>query len=1272
MTDHDRTAPRRFGAMALVAVAGCALSFYLFQLTWGWEREQMEGRFLELARDRVSSISREIDLALQEIEAIGAFYAASPKVERHEFHVFVAPFLKHRYGIQALEWIPRVPQSRRAAYEEAARRDGFANFRITERQTQGRMVPAAEREEYFPVYFVEPYRGNEIALGFDLASDTTRLEGLRTSRDTGRMRATARITLVQETGKQFGFLVYLPVYRQGPPPAAAEERRKNLRGFALGVFRVGDILDRAMARLEPRGIDVHLFDISAPMGRQFLALHAASPGETPTGTTRDREQLLQTPLHHGEEFEIAGRTWTVICTPTPEFIAAGTSRMPWGVLGTGLCLTGLLVAYLSLILSRMTQTRRFALESLHAKEDMEREMAVRKRAEEDLKNSKQFLETVLNSVGDAISIIDVTDFTIVGANRSFLEIYGWKEEAVLGKPCYRVTHNRSEPCRPPDDVCPLLGALRTGRQTAAEHVHYQKDGKKVYVEVVASPIRDENGKVVQAVHAARDITDRKRMEDALRESEERFRSIAAAAQDAVLMIDDGGRLVYWNPAAQRIFGYSAREALGKDAHMLLGPARYHAAYEKGYAVFRESGPVISRTLELEAVRKDGSEFPIELSVSALKLQDKWHTVGILRDVTERKQHEEKLRKTSRALGAIHGCSSLLTRAKNEQQLLNGVCQHIVEQAGYRFVWVGFAEQDEAKTVRPVARAGHEDGYLETITFSWADDEYGSEPLGTAIRTGRIFITEDIGADPFFAPGRTEALQRGYGSVITLPLRDGENSHGVLSIYASDPNAFDAEEVELLKGLADDLAYGIAALRTREQHRMSEEKLAYQAFHDILTGLANRAMIMESLEFALARARRFRGSAAILFIDLDDFKLVNDTLGHGAGNELLRQVAERLRKAIRETDIVARQGGDEFIVLMASDGSKERRPGATAAENRFGAEAAAVARRIIERMKQPFLLQGQEAYVGATIGISLFPDDAGDALTLLQHADSAMYRAKELGKNNFQFYSRELSQRQQQRLSLASRLHKALEQKEFVLHYQPIVDLSCGRLIGVEALIRWQTSKGDLVSPADFLPVAEDTGLIIPIGDWVLEQACRQLRAWQEQGMALRVAVNLSVRQFWQGDITAKVLNVVTETGVGKDVLDLEITESAMILDPGRTEVILRQFRDQGLSISLDDFGTGYSSLNRLKRFPINKLKIDKSFVDGIPGDEDDAAIVTAITQLARNLGIDAVAEGIETVGQWRFLHEQGCRFGQGYYFSRPVPATEIEAMLKCNRRWALS
>jgi diguanylate cyclase (GGDEF)-like protein len=391
--------------------------------------------------------------------------------------------------------------------------------------------------------------------------------------------------------------------------------------------------------------------------------------------------------------------------------------------------------------------------------------------------------------------------------------------------------------------------------------------------------------------------------------------------------------------------------------------------------------------------------------------------------------------------------------------------------------------------------------------------------------------------------------------------------------------------------------------------------------------------------------------ALLFIDLDRFKLVNDSLGHAAGDRLLQLVAQRLREIGRQTDTLARLGGDEFTILLPDVDRVE--------------EAMVVADKVLATLKQPFVLDGRDIFVSASIGISMYPDDGADVDLLMKHADTAMYRVKQQGRNGFQIYTHALDQRSLRRLELENQLHKALERKQLVLHYQPQFDLSEGRLRGVEALVRWQHPELGMISPTEFIPLAEENGLIVPIGAWVLETACRQVHAWREAGFPdLVMSVNLSVRQFFREDIARQVMRTIDDYCLAAHVLELEITESVAMEDVAYTIRTLESLAASGLRLAIDDFGTGYSSLSQLKKMPVKILKIDRSFVQDITTDSDDAEIVNAVITMAHRLGLKVIAEGVESQAQLAHLREQQCDFAQGFLFSRPLPAAELERTLR--------
>lgn len=742
-----------------------------------------------------------------------------------------------------------------------------------------------------------------------------------------------------------------------------------------------------------------------------------------------------------------------------------------------------------------------------------------------------------------------------------------------------------------------------------------------------------------------------------------------------------------------------------------------------------------------------------------------------------RQHSEQERKAvDRALRTLSACNESLVHAADESTLLQQICDHIVEKGGYRFVWVGFLEQDAEQTVRPVAHAGYEAGYLQVADVRLADERRGRGPIGQAIRHGSAVIIRDTDDDPCFNPWREEARRRGYRSAIALPLREEDgNRMGTLTIYAASPHAFDSEEVKLLNDLASDLSFGIHALRSRAARRRAElmlqlrdraieasqnavlitdatragtpviyvnpafeeitgfspddvlgkspsflygpdaeqsgvrdlsmavrkregaavllrnyrkdgtlfwndlriapvrnergevthfvgiindvterqryqEQLEHRAHHDDLTGLPNRTLLYDRLEQALIYAERHGRMAAVLFLDIDNFKVINDSLGHRVGDELLTAVGARLRESARRGDTVARYGGDEYVVVLADVGRADE-----------VAEAADHTRR---QMLRPFDLGGHQLAVTFSIGASLYPQDGLEPDTLIRNADTAMYRAKELGRNSVQFYTAALNARLVERLTLESQFRQALENNRLLLHFQPQLDLASGNITGMEALLRWEHPELGLVPPERFIPVAEDTGLIVPVGRWVLHAACSHAVSWQQAGLPpVTVAVNVSARQLQERDFVRQVEEVLRTTGLAPRYLELELTESAVMADPEVMARKLRELREIGCHTALDDFGTGYSSLSSIRRFYFDRLKIDRSFVRDVTTNPDDAAIARTIITMAKGLRLRVIAEGVESKAQLQYLKEQGCDEVQGYHISAPLSAEEALRIL---------
>jgi diguanylate cyclase (GGDEF)-like protein/PAS domain S-box-containing protein len=740
----------------------------------------------------------------------------------------------------------------------------------------------------------------------------------------------------------------------------------------------------------------------------------------------------------------------------------------------------------------------------------------------------------------------------------------------------------------------------------------------------------------------------------LQKSEREFRSLAEHSPDLICRFDVEGRYLYISPVITQMTGLAPEDYIGQS----IGQTRRAA----GHTISDESidrlldavqRTVATRQPQLCEISPSGKEVDGVLEYRlAPEIDAEGRLTSVLciaRDVTERRRDEEVQRRLNRSLRLLSNCNQLLVGAEDEATLLREVCRLVVEAGDYRLAWVSVAEQDADKTVRPIAHFGDDQGYLASLRVSWADVEIGRGPTGTAIRTGEVQISQDLLSDPRVTPWRQALTARGYRSSAALPLKDGRGTFGALTIFAGSADAFFREEIELLQELAGDLAYGMRALRTRAEHIVAQAQLEFLAHHDSLTQLPNRLLLRDRFEQAVAAAGRKHGRVAMLFLDLDGFKEINDSLGHEVGDQLLIQVARRLQSCVRSSDTVSREGGDEFVIVVSEISGPDA--------------AARVAQQILEAMEKPFEIGGNALQSALSIGISLYPDDGTDFETLRRNSDAALFHAKDGGRNTYRFFDEQMNRNAVERLQTQASLRSALKNGEFTLHYQPLVQVSDGRIVGVEALIRWQRG-GELVLPGKFIPAAEQAGLIIPIGEWVLEEACRQAVAWRAAGLpSLEVAVNLSAVQFRRGNIVQTVASALERSRLPPGLLELELTESVLLHDTETAMETLSALKQLGVKLSVDDFGTGYSSLSYLKRMAVDKLKIDQTFVRQLAESAEDAAIVRAIVQLGHTLQLTVVAEGVETEAQLEFLKANGCDQIQGYHISRPLPAQEFAGFL---------
>lgn len=738
-------------------------------------------------------------------------------------------------------------------------------------------------------------------------------------------------------------------------------------------------------------------------------------------------------------------------------------------------------------------------------------------------------------------------------------------------------------------------ALRDCKPYDIHHRISLPDGKEKIVLEQAEVTRDEGGRPLRMSGTVQDVTERKMAEESLKASEARFRTLVEQSPFVIQIYSPDGRLQMVNRAFENLWGLNMESLAGYnifDDQQLI---------DKGIMPYIEMG-FAGKAAEIPAVAYDPAINPVYKGPPSSKwVRTFIYTVRgeagrvrevilIQEDVTERKKAEEQLRQ---AAAVLENTAEAVVITDPEANIID-VNRVFTEIIGYT------KEEVLGQNPRLLKSLRHEKSFYEAMWDSLNKAGYWRGEIWNRRKNGEIFPV--------------------WSTISAI-----HDDAGRLTHYVS-------------------LFSDISSLKR------SEEQLYYLAHHDPLTDLPNRMLFNDRLEHAMVRARREKYRLALLFLDLDRFKNINDGFGHPTGDKLLQEAARRIVRQVREEDTVARLGGDEFVVLM--EGIAE------------SGDAAILATKLVDTFSRSFSIDDRELHVTVSIGISIFPEDGNDATLLIRNADAAMYRAKEEGRNDFQFYTRELTSRAFEKVLLETSLRRALEREEFCLYYQPQFSLATGEITGAEALLRWKHPAMGLLLPAKFIQLAEETGIIFPIGEWALRAACAQMRQWQLEGFPLKlISVNISQTHFQRGDLGETVTGALNETGLDPCNLELEITESILTNSPERAIAALSRLRKMGVSVALDDFGTGYSSLSHLKNLPLNKLKIDQSFVRNLPLSPNDKGIVMAIISLGWIMGLNVTAEGVETDEQRTFLRNQGCKEYQGYLGGHPMPAEEFTRFL---------
>ncbi len=785
--------------------------------------------------------------------------------------------------------------------------------------------------------------------------------------------------------------------------------------------------------------------------------------------------------------------------------------------------------------------------------------------------------------------------SIVYWNRAAEETLGWSVEDVVG----RLVQETVLPHSALEGRHEIGRWLQEGRSWSGEFELRRKDGNLFPAMVSNSPALDDRGNPVGIISVSTDITGRKRAEGALRRTNERFRSLVQNSADMITIWDAGGTIRYESPAVELITGYAPEERLGRSGFDLVHPED-RGKIRKMHAELRDE-PWSRQSAEFRCLRKDGSYRYLESVVHNL-LEDPG-VQGIVinaRDVTERVQAEARLRE------AEHRYRTLVERVP--------AVTYMKEAAGAHAITFVSPQVEVLLGYEPAEVTSTPDTWIRIL-----HPEDRDRVLAEEVRTNRT-------GQPFSLEYRQFA-------------KDGR------VVWVRD-------EATLVRDKNGNPLYWLGVQIDVTERKALEGELRRQVLHDQLTALPNRQLFMDRLSHTLERTRRRRGlKAAVLFMDLNGFKVINDSLGHAVGDLLLVVVSERLRRSLRPEDTLARFGGDEFVVLLGE------------VDNPY--EATSVAERIIREFKRPFVLEGRDIFASVSIGIALGDARQGTPEDLLRDADTAMYRAKE-DDSGYKVFDTAMYERALSRLHVQNDLRRAVRVEEFVLHYQPITSLNTGVITGMEALARWEHPERGLLLPSEFIPISEEIGTIIPLGSWVLKEACRQIKEWQQmypQDPPLSMSVNLSARQLYDPGIVGEVAGAVEGTGLDPGSLILEITESGFVEHLDDNDDALRGLKDLGVGLAIDDFGTGYSSLSYIKYLPIDRLKIDRTFVGDLSTNRSVSSIVMAIVMLGHAIGVEVAAEGVETVEELEAVRALECDVGQGNYWRAPGPAHEMAELL---------
>lgn len=1342
-------------------------------------------------------------------------FSASNDVTRQDWRTYVETLRadKSIQGIQGIGFSKLIPAEQLERHIAHTRQQGFPDYTVK---------PAGERSVYSSIVYLEPFTGRNLrAFGYDMYSEPVRRAAMEQARDTGQAALSGKVQLVQETETdiQAGTLMYVPVYRNQVPLDTVEQRREALIGWSYSPYRMSDFMSGMLSDWEAqagRPVDMEIYD-GLEITPQALLFDNHAFSHKGFERTVLQQRLIE---FNGHQWSL--RFYRSLFLNDSRFLPA------WATLGGGFLLSSLLFG----LLRSMLYTRANALRIAHK---LTEEL---KQREQALQESEFRWKFAIDGSGDGLWDWHVPEDKAF-FSKNWKGMLGYQDHEIgTGKDEWE---SRIHPDDKPEALAALMTVLLGDAQTFRhEHRLRCKDGHYKWILDRGTVVsRAENGQPLRIIGIHSDISLRKQVEEDLRFSEERFRIMSASANDALVMQDAEGNISFWNPAAERLFGYSADEVLGRNLHGLITPERFIPAHQQAFPHFQKTGEgaAIGKTLELFAQHRDGHEFPIELSLSAVQVRNSWHAMGIVRDISERKRLEQEkdaalnllqkianrvpgmvyqFRQTpdgqnsvpfaSEAIrdifqvspeqvqqdasilfslihpddyllvqnaiqqsaahlsrwniefrvkladGSVHWLhgNSQPQREADDSILWHGFISDITERKRNEAIFQALFQQssflagildqqgrliDVNNTALQVINATREDvlGQYFPHTPWWSNPQdrvrllellntayqgragsfeathtkadgshinviFNAMPIyhenGLNLAVIGLDITErkaiedklQLVASVFTHAGEGILITDANGRIIDVNQAfcdiTGYERGDVLgqkpSLLSSGRHNQDFYQ-EMWRHLTDSGEwYGeiwnrrkngevypemlnISAVKDAEGRtrnyvalfaditplKSHERELEHIAHYDALTGLPNRVLLADRLHQAMAQAHRNSQALAVVFLDLDGFKAINDSHGHEMGDHLLLILAKRMKQTLREIDTLSRLGGDEFVAVLLNLADIDA--------------CAPMLQRLLEAASELVKVDHVMLQVSASLGVTFYPqNDDVDADQLLRQADQAMYQAKLAGKNRYHLFDPALDNSVRYYHESVDRIRQALANDEFVLYYQPKVNMRTGEIVGVEALIRWQHPEKNLMLPNAFLPVIEEHPLAVEIGEWVLDTALRQISDWQAVGLTIPVSVNISARHLQEERFVERLRELLAaHPAVNPGNLELELLESSAFENIRQVSDIMEACRDIGVLFTLDDFGTGYCSLTYLKQLPVSMLKVDQSFVRDMLDDPDDLAILDGVLGLALAFGCKVIAEGVETFDHGKILLQLGCELAQGYGIARPMPGEQV-------------